>query len=84
MTAADTGETTRQIIARADAEAWPHVRAELESGATLLRIPKLRRAYPDRGEGPYGRGISDTMVRRLERTGALRFIGVDRYGLVAA
>ncbi len=77
----ETGESTRSIVARGDDKAWPWVRAELVAGATLLRVPKLRRAYPDRGDGPYGKGISDTRVRTLERQGVLRFVGVDRYAL---
>jgi len=83
-TAPDTGESSASINRRADDAAWPFVRAELESGATLLRIPKLRRAYPDRGNGPYGRGLNDVRVRKLEREGILRHIGVDRYALAAA
>lgn len=35
---------------------------------------------PDTGES--SRGISDTRVRRLEREGVLRYVGVDRYALV--
>lgn len=77
----ETGESVAQMNARSDDEAWPHVRQELENGATLLRVPKLKRAYADRGQGPYGRGITDTRVRKLERTGVLRFVGVDRYAL---
>jgi hypothetical protein len=77
----DTGESTRAIIARGDDEAWPLLKRELENGATLLRVPKLRRAYADKGCGLYGRGISETRVRKLERDGVLRFVGVDRYAL---
>lgn len=83
MTAPDTGESSASINRRSDDEAWPHVRAELETGATLLRIPKLRRAYPDRGDGPYGRGLNDARVRKLEREGIIQFVGVDRYSLAA-
>jgi hypothetical protein len=77
----DAGESTAAINARGDDQSWPAVAAELRTGATLLRIPKLRRAYCDRGNGPYGPGITDTRVRKLERTGVLRFVGVDRYHL---
>ncbi len=77
----ETGETTAAIIARGDDRAWPEVLAALRSGATLLRVPKLRTAYPDRGQGPSGSGISDTRVRKLEREGVLQHVGVDRYAL---
>lgn len=83
-TAPDTGESSASINRRADDEAWPFVRAELENGATLLRIPKLRRAYADRGNGPYGRGLNDARIRKLEHEGILRHVGVDRYALAAA
>lgn len=81
MPRADAGETAAAIVRRSDDEAWQSIQTELRAGATLLRVPKLRRAYADRGNGPYGSGISDARVRKLERTGVLRFIGVDRYGL---
>lgn len=77
----DTGESTRAITARGDDEAWPQIKTELVAGATLLRVSKLRRAYADKGGGPYGSGISDARVRRLERAGVLRYVGVDRYAL---
>lgn len=80
----DVGESTRSIIARGDDEAWPRIRQELEAGATLLRVPKLRRAYADKADGPYGPGISDTRVRKLEREGVIRHVGVDRYSLAGA
>lgn len=77
----ETGESTASIIARGDDESWPRVMAELQSGAILLRVPKLRRGYSDRGQGPYGSGISDARIRKLEGEGILRHIGVDRYSL---
>lgn len=79
--ASETGESTRAIVSRGDDAAWPTVKVELETGATLLRVPKLRRAYPDRGAGAYGSGISDARLRKLEREGVLRHVGVDRYAL---
>ncbi len=82
MSAPETGESSASINRRSDDEAWPHILIELKAGATLLRIPKLKRAYADRGQGPYGRGITDTRVGKLERAGTLRFVGVDRYELV--
>jgi hypothetical protein len=78
----DAGESTASINARGDDASWPSVLAELQTGATLLRVPKLRRAYADRGNGPYGPGISEARIRKLERAGVLRNAGVDRYALV--
>lgn len=81
----DTGEPTASINKRSDDNAWPSVEALLRHpGATLLRVPKLKRAYADLGSGPHGSGISDTRVRKLERDGVIRFVGVDRYALVAS
>lgn len=77
----DAGETAASIVARGDDEAWPYIERELRAGATLLRLPKLKRAYCHRGVEPYGRGISDARVRKLERDGVIRHIGVDRYAL---
>ncbi len=79
--ATDTGETVAAINARSDDRTWPVVLEGLRAGATLLRVPKLRRAYLDRGNGPCGGGISDARVRKLERAGTLRHVGVDRYAL---
>jgi hypothetical protein len=79
----ETGESTASINRRADDEAWPRVRDELASGATLLRVPRLRKAYPDKGHGPYGSGITDARLRKLERERVLRHVGVDRYELVS-
>lgn len=81
MSRPDTGESTAAITARGDDEAWPHIMRALEAGATLLRVPALRRAYADHGGGPQGRGISESRVRKLERAGVLRYVGVDRYAL---
>jgi len=78
---ADTGESIASIRARGDDESWPRVLAELREGATLLRVPKLRRGYPDRGAGVYGSGVSDTWIRKLEAAGVLVYCGVDRYRL---
>lgn len=77
----DTGESTASIVARGDDRAWPAVLQALQAGATLLYVPKVRRAYIDRGEGPVGPGISATRVRKLERAGTIRHAGVDRYAL---
>lgn len=77
----DTGESTNSIIARGDDHAWPHVEALLKAGATLIRVAKLGRCYVDRGHGPSSPSLSYTRVRRLERAGVLRFVGIDRYDL---
>jgi len=77
----DTGETVASINARGDDRSWPWIMKELQGGATLLRVPKLRRAYPDQGRGPYGQGITDTRLRKLERAGTIHHVGVDRYAL---
>jgi len=82
MTRADTGESTASIVARSDEQAWrDFILGSLESGATLTRIPKLRKSYADFGQGPTGAGISDTKLRKLERNGVIRHVGVDRYAL---
>lgn len=77
----DTGESVASINARSDDASWPSIKSDLENGATLLRIPKLRRAYADRGQGAYGQGVTDSRVKRLEREGVIQFVGVDRYAL---
>ena len=77
----DAGESSASINRRADDDDWPHIERELRAGATLRREPKIKRAYADRGAGPYGRGISDTRVRKLEREGVIVHVGVDRYAL---
>ncbi|WP_374467422.1 hypothetical protein [Ferrovibrio sp.] len=77
----DIGESAASINRRADDESWPHIKRELETGATLLRVPRLQRSYPDRGDGPYCVGISDLRLKKLVRAGVLKFVGVDRYAL---
>ncbi|MEN6464526.1 MAG: hypothetical protein ABFD62_05030 [Syntrophaceae bacterium] len=77
----DTGESSSSITNRSDNMAWSFIVGQLKEGATLLRIPKFRKSYPDKGQGPYGQGISDTRVRELERNGILQKVGVDRYVL---
>lgn len=78
----DTGERTSVIVARSDDASWPYVLAELQNGATLLRIPKLRKGYVDRIGGLGGPGISDTRILKLEREGVLRIVGANRYALM--
>ena len=80
----DAGESSAAITARGDDYSWPKIEPELKTGATLLRVPKLRRGYADKGHGPYGAGISDNRIRRLEREGVIKQIGVDRYTLASA
>lgn len=82
MTRCETGESTASIVARGDDARWSTLVEELRTGATLLRVPKLKHGYADRGQGAYGGGISDTRIRKLEKNGVLRNIGVDRYELV--
>jgi hypothetical protein len=81
MSAPETGESSARINRRSDDAAWPSLLLELEAGATLLHIPKLKRAYADKGQGPYGAGVTATYVRKLEREGVIKFVGVDRYAL---
>lgn len=78
----DTGEPAAAMNARADDLAWQTVLPLLKAGATLLRVPKLRRSYADCGQGPAKGGLTDGRMRRLERDGVIRQIGVDRYALV--
>jgi len=80
----DTGESAASIYRRADDDAWPHIERELQDGATLLRIPKLKRGYADKGKGPEGPGITDTRIRKLASAGTIRQVGVDRYALATA
>jgi hypothetical protein len=79
--AAETGESTASIVKRGDNAAWSAIETALRNGATLKRVPSLRRSYADLGQGPQGQGISDTRLRSLEHAGIVRVIGVDRYGL---
>jgi len=87
--APETGETTAAIVARADDRAWASIERRLSQRGTscmitLLRIPRLRRAYCDDGTGPFGEGISDARLRRLEKSGVIRCVGIDRYALADA
>lgn len=84
MSAPDTGWSTASIVASGDDRSWPHIERELQAGAILLRVAKLKRSYCDKGQGPYGPGISDARVRKLEKAGTLKHVGVDRYALANA
>lgn len=78
----DTGDSAASIYRRSDDESWQKIEAALrEPGVTLRYVPKLGRAYIDRGAGPCEHGITRTRVRKLEQQGVLRFVGVDRYTL---
>lgn len=84
VSAPETGESTASIIARGDDADWPHVKAALEAGATLLRPSRLDRYYVARDLAIGSRSLSKTRVKRLEREGVLVHVGVDRYALAAA
>lgn len=80
----ETGESTQSINQRADNEALRAAFSALRDGATLLAHPKIRRVAVD-GLGDddprQGRTFSYTALQELERTGAVRAVGVDRYAL---
>lgn len=77
MSAADTGETTAAINSRRDNEAWQRLLPELRRGALIARpTAKLRSYYVD-GMG----GFQPSFIRRLERDGLIRLVGVETYQL---
>ena len=82
--APETGESTASIKRRADDMAWPDIESGLVAGGQLYRPYRLRdyavRGLPDK-DRRNGRMLSATAVKRLEREGKLRQIGVDTYGL---
>jgi hypothetical protein len=47
-------------------------------------VPSIKRSYADNGHGPFGPGLSDARIRKLEKAGTIRFVGVDRYALTEA
>lgn len=75
----DTGESAAAINQRADDACWSVVLPMLQAGATLRRVPKLRRSYVD-GHG----GISDAGVRRRIKSGDLVEAGLDQFALATA
>jgi hypothetical protein len=82
--AKDYGESAAAINRRGDDASWPLVLKELKGGATLKRVPSIKRSYADNGHGPFGPGLSDARIRKLEKAGTIRFVGVDRYALTEA
>ena len=76
--APETGESTRSIIAAANARAWSEVLPALRAGATLGRPSAKLPNYYVNGMG----SLTPAFVRKLEREGFLRRIGVDIYALV--
>lgn len=80
--AQETGESSASIRSRGDDRSWPDVLRILRSGATLVRLPRLRDYFTDNGTGVVGeRALSATRVKKLEAAGVLQRVGVDRYGL---
>ena len=80
----DVGESPASINARSDDNSWPRVLLALQSGATLFRPTKLTRYYTkcqDDRDPNNGIGISATRVKKLELSGILVRVGVDRYAL---
>ncbi len=79
----ETGESSASIVRRGDEEAWRRAEPILQAGGTLVRVPMLNLYATDDGTGnAIGQvTISPAGVRRLERQGVLRFVGVERYGL---
>lgn len=74
----ETGETTTAIYAGMNDAAWQQILPLLRSGGTLRR-ERTGYYYVD----GYG-GLTSARVRRLERQGVLRYVGVDAYRLVDA
>jgi hypothetical protein len=80
----DTGESAASINARCDDNAWPRVLLALKSGATLFRPVRFTRYFTkcqDDCDPNDGIGISATRVKKLELSGVLVRVGVDRYAL---
>lgn len=84
--ATDTGETTAAINARMNERALPDVMEGLREGGTLIRPARLDCWYLDMGAGHHKLhnrgGLTRSFVKKLERDGVIRHVGVDRYGLV--
>jgi len=80
----ETGESSASVTSRSDDHAWPRVLSALQSGATLFRPAKLTRYFTkcqDDLDPNDGIGISATRVKKLEQSGILVRVGVDRYSL---
>ena len=75
MTAA-TGESTAAIYARMNDRAWQTMLPLMRAGAALKR-ERTGSYYAD-GRG----GITAARVKRLERDGVIRRVGIDTYALV--
>lgn len=74
----ETGQTTAAIYAKANQRGWVTILPALRAGAVLTRpSPKLRTYYVN-GSG----GLSPSFVRRMEREGLIRRVGVEAYQLV--
>lgn len=75
--APETGESTRSIIEAANGRSWQEALPRLRAGSRLTKpSAKLPYYYVD-GMG----GLTPAFVRKLEREGFLRRVGVDTYAL---
>lgn len=70
-----TGDSTAEIYGRLNDRAWAIVFPMLQAGAALRREPTGY--YYAEGRG----GLTPARIKRLERDGVLRRIGVDTYAL---
>lgn len=70
-----TGDSTAEIYGRSNDRAWMAVLPLLQAGAALRREPTGYYYVDGRG------GLTPARIKRLERDGVLRRIGVDTYAL---
>lgn len=75
MSTPATGESSAAIYGRMNDRGWAAVLPLLKAGGTLRR--ELSGYYYIDGRG----GITPARIRKLERDGVLRRVGVDAYAL---
>lgn len=79
----DTGESAASIRRRSDNANWPKAREALrQPGVTLFRPPRLRDYFCLAADGTsFNCSLTPARIKKLEKEGVLRHVGVDRYAL---
>ncbi|MEI7815585.1 MAG: PLxRFG domain-containing protein [Desulfuromonadales bacterium] len=77
-------ESAAAINSRSDNNQWPHILQGLRDGGTLKKVSGLQRYVLDgldESHASNGVTISPSRVSRLEKSGVLSLVGVERYSL---